>query len=78
MEKMNPVKPLFPNLPERLAGLEELVEKSLVELESGRSLTPTGWGSQRKAMVFQTMPKPGSARLRFLQPASPTRGKTWR
>jgi starch phosphorylase len=26
MEKMNPVKPLFPHLPERLAGLEELVE----------------------------------------------------
>ncbi len=26
MEKMNPVKPLFPHLPERLAGLEKLVE----------------------------------------------------
>ena len=26
MEKMNPVKLLFPHLPERLAGLEELVE----------------------------------------------------
>jgi starch phosphorylase len=26
MEKMNPVKPLFSHLPERLAGLEELVE----------------------------------------------------
>jgi hypothetical protein len=26
MEKMNPVKPLFPHLPELLAGLEELVE----------------------------------------------------
>ena len=78
MEKMNPVKPLFPHLPERLAGLEELVENlCLMELESGRSLTPTGWGSQRKAMVFQTTQKPCSARLRFLQPASPTTGKTW-
>ena len=26
MEKMNPVQPLFPHLPKRLEGLEELAE----------------------------------------------------
>jgi len=33
MEKMTTVQPLFPHLPERLAGLEELSGKPLVELE---------------------------------------------
>ena len=42
MEKMNPVKPLFPHLPERLAGLEELFRKSNIpENRAGLRITPS-------------------------------------
>ena len=39
-------------------------------------LDTNGWGSPRKATVFQTMSKACSARLHSLPPASPTTGGT--